>query len=141
MHARVFSAADPSSRSAAFERTIRFAGVPSLRSYLVGINYTGQGLNLAAPTQAQMAATLNLTERWYPTGELLVTGYQVLPFDVDMNANISDGCGNGFRTLLDRLEDLRGSSSDIYHGELPAGVNTGSVGGQKKRATSRMNNR
>jgi hypothetical protein len=129
LRARVFSASDPSSRSGLFERTVRFVNAPSVRVYLVGVNYTGQGLNLAAPTQAQMISSLNLTERLFPTGELLVTGYQVLPFNVDMNANISGGCGNGFSTLLDRLQDLRGSSSDIYYGELPAGVNTGSVGG------------
>jgi hypothetical protein len=129
LRARVFSASDPSSRSGLFERTVRFVNTPSVRVYLVGVNYTGQGMNLAAPTQAQVTASLNLTERLYPTGELLVTGYQVLPFNVDMNANISGGCGNGFSTLLDRLQDLRGNSSDIYYGELPAGVNTGSVGG------------
>jgi hypothetical protein len=129
LRARVFSASDPSSRSGLFERTVRFVNVPSVRTYLVGVNYTGQGLNLAAPSQAQVVATLNLTERLFPTGELLVTGYQVLPFNTDMNANISDGCGNGFRTLLDRLEDMRGNSSDIYYAELPAGVNTGNVGG------------
>jgi hypothetical protein len=129
IRARVFPSGTSSSRSGLFERTIRFVNMPSLRVYLVSINYTGQGLSLAAPTQVQITASLNLTERLYPTGELLVTGYQVLPFDVDMNANITSGCGNGFSTLLDRLQDLRGSSSDIYYGELPAGINTGSVGG------------
>jgi hypothetical protein len=129
LRARVFSASAPSSRSALFEKTIRFVNVPSVRIYLVGVNYTGQGLNLAAPTQAQLTSSLNFAERLYPTGEVLTTGYQVLPFNVDMKANISGGCGDGFGSLLDRLEDLRGSSSDIYYGELPAGVDTGSVGG------------
>jgi len=129
LRARVFPANNASSHSALFERTVRFVNMPSVHTYLVGVNYTGQGLNLSAPSQAQMTSSLNLTERLYPTGEVAVTGYQTLPFDTNMSANISGGCGNGFNTLLDRLDDLRGSSSDIYYGELPAGVNTGSVGG------------
>jgi hypothetical protein len=129
LRARVFSASDPSSRSALVERTIRFVNALPVRVYLVGVNYTGQGLNLAAPTEAQMTATLNLTERMFPTGEVQVTGYQPLTFGVDTNANISGGCGDGFSALLDRLQDLRGNSSDIYYGELPPGVNTGNVGG------------
>ena len=129
LRARVFSTADPTFRSAMYERTIRFVNAPSVRVYAVGVNYTGQGLSLAAPTSAQIASAFTLAERLYPTGEVLTTGYQVLPFSVDMNANISGGCGDGFSSLLDSLEDLRGSASDIYYGMLPSGVNTGSVGG------------
>lgn len=129
LRARVFPSSDPSSRSALFERTIRFVNVPSVRVYLVGVNYTGPGMSGGIPTQSDMTTTLNLTERLYPTGELLTTGYQVLDFDSNMNANIASGCSDGFNSLLDALQDLRGNSSDIYYAELPSGVNTGSVGG------------
>lgn len=129
LRARVFSANDPSSRSALFERTVQFVNVPSLRVYLVGVNFTGLGMNLPAPTQAQMTGTVNLTERMFPTGELLLTGYQVLPFSQNLNPNGASGCGSGFSALLDQLSDLQGNSSDVYYAELPAGVNTANVAG------------
>jgi hypothetical protein len=129
LRARVFPASDPASRSALFERTVHFVNVPPLRVYLVGVNFTGLGMNLAAPTQAQMTATLNLTERMFPTGELLVTGSQVLPFTRNLNPGGASGCGPGFSALLDQLNDLQGNSTDIYYAELPTGVNTGGVAG------------
>jgi hypothetical protein len=46
-----------------------------------------------------------------------------------MQANISDGCGSGYNSLLDTLRDMQGSSDDVYYGFLPNGFNGGSVGG------------
>jgi len=126
---RVFDAAAPASRSAAFTRTLRFEDVEPLRVFAVGVDYTGQGLNLPAPTQVAAAGTLGFVEVTYPVPEALLTGYTTIPFDVDMKADIADGCGDGFGELLDRLRDMRGSSSDVYYGFLPPGIDTGSVGG------------
>lgn len=136
VRARAFPAGNPASRSGLFERTIRFVAVPSLRVHLVGVRYTGQGLDLAAPDEAAMTQTLGLTERMWPTGEVRITGWQSMNYDRDMAADIANGCGDGFSGLLDRLQDMRGNSDDLYHAELPAGVDTGGVGGCGRRGVA-----
>lgn len=129
LRCRVFDAALPVQRSPLYSKTIRFRDVTPLRVYGVGVHYTGQGLNLAAPSDTDMINTLGFTRRTYPTGDVLLSGFSEIDFDVDMNANIANGCGHGFGELLDRLRDMRGDSDDLYYGLLPAGINTGSVGG------------
>ncbi len=126
----VFDSTSPDlQRSATFQRTIRFEDVAPLRIYGVGVHYTGQSMDLAAPTQTQVMQTFSFVESTYPVGEALLTGYSTIDFDEDMRANIDDGCGDGFGTLLDRLRDMRGSSTDIYYAVLPSGIDSGSVGG------------
>lgn len=125
----LFDAANHAQRSAAFEETLIFQEVTPLRVHGVGVHYTGQGLDLPAPTQADVVATMAFTEKIYPVGEVELTGYMTIDFDRDMRADISNGCGSGFGALLSRLRDLRGSSDDIYYALLPAGVDTGNVGG------------
>ena len=125
----VFDAADPSRPSASFERTLSFLDVAPLRLFAVGVHYTGQDLDLAAPTMNDFVSTMAFVETTYPVGEIDYTGYTTLDYGVDMRANIADGCGSGFNTLLDRLRDMRGDSGDVYYGLLPAGIDSGSVGG------------
>lgn len=125
----VFDSATPSLRSMAFRRTLRFIDVAPLSTYAVGINYTGQTPNLPAPSMADAIATLDMADRLFPFGEILVNGYTTINFGQNMNANIANGCGDGFLALLDTLRDLRGDSDDLYWAVLPTGVNTGSVGG------------
>lgn len=125
----VFDAATPADKSPAFNQTIRFADVAPLRVFGVGVHYTGEGLDLAAPTQAQVVGTLLFVQKTYPVGEIFLAGYSAINFSVNMVANISDGCGNGFNSLLDRLRDMRGSSNDVYCAVLPGGIDSGSVGG------------
>lgn len=129
LRCRVFDAASPAEKSPATEQTISFTGVAPLRLFGVAVHYTGQGLDLAAPSQAQVVSTMTFVEKTYPVGEVLLTGYSAIDFGTDLNANISDGCGRGFNALLDRLRDMRGSSTDVYYGILPSGINSGSVGG------------
>lgn len=130
LRCHVFDTIAPDQRSAVFQRTIRFDSVAPLRVYGIGVHYTGQGLDLPAPTQVQVLQTLTFAEQTYPVGEVLLTGYSTIDFAVDMNANVKSGCGGGFNTLLDRLQDMRGSSDDIYYGVLPGGgIDSGSVGG------------
>ncbi len=127
---RVFDAASPAEKSLAYSKSIRFDDRSSLRVYGVGVHYTGQGLDLAAPSQADVQSTMVFVEKVYPTGEVLLTGYTTIDFSDDMKADIADGCGDGFSSLLDRLRDLRGSSSDIYYAVLPSGgIDSGNVGG------------
>jgi hypothetical protein len=129
LRCRVFDQAAPLQRSEMFQRTIRFVDVAPLRLYSVGVHYTGQGLDLAAPTQANVVSTMSFVELTYPIGEVLLTGYSTIDFGVDMKADISDGCGDGFNELLDQLRDMRGDSSDVYYAVLPSGIDSGSVGG------------
>ncbi len=117
----IFDAADPSRRSPIFERTLRFVNVAPLRVFCVGVDYTGQGLNVAAPAQPAFTSTLSWVEKVYPVGEALLTGYTTLPFSTDMRVS-GDGCGDGWDGILDALRDMRGSSSDIYVGLLQGGA-------------------
>lgn len=129
LHCQAFDQASPTRRSPALQRTIRFSDVAPLRVYGVGVHYTGQGLDLAAPTQADVLSTLSFAETTYPVGEVELTGYLVHDFDRDMKADIDDGCGDGFGALLDDLRDMRGGSTDVYYAVLPGGIDSGSVGG------------
>lgn len=125
----VFDNAMPAQRSTAFRRTLQFIEVIPLSTFSVGVHYLGQGLNLAAPSLMDAINTLGMASRLFPVGEILVNGYTTIDFNEDMNANIADGCGDGFNDLLDVLRDLRGDSEDLYWAVLPSGINTGSVGG------------
>jgi len=122
----------PASRSARYTRTLTFTPVDPLNLYLVGINYQAVMPNLPAPTQAAIAATIVSLIQTYPVGDVIQTGYTTLNFSESVTGNVANGCGDGLNDLLDRLDDLRGSSGDIYLGSLPAGIlNTpgNSVGG------------
>ena len=77
---RVFDASIPGQKSGALHRTLRFVRVNPLRVYAVGINYTGAGLNLAPPVEADFATTFDYTRRIWPTGDLLFSGYTTLEF-------------------------------------------------------------
>jgi Peptidase M66 len=125
----LFDVANPAVHSQSAIRTIRFEALQPLSVFGVGVHYTGQNLNLTAPSQTDLVNTLGFVESVFPVGEALITGFTTIDFDADMQANIANGCGDGFNHLLDVLRDLRGDSSDIYYGLLPNGINSGSVGG------------
>jgi hypothetical protein len=122
---QVWDAAAPDSKSGAFSRTLTFTEVDPLNVYLVGVsNQPPGGAALAAPTQADISTTLIKTSKMYPVGEVNQIGYAPLAFNetVTSTSPVTSGCGNGLNDLLDRLNDLRGGSSDIYLGTLPAGL-------------------
>jgi hypothetical protein len=126
---RVFDASDSGQSSGLSAESIRFANRTPLRLFGVGVHYTGQGMDLAAPTQAQVVSTMSFVEKVFPIGEVLLTGYTTIDFSDDMKADINDGCGDGFNELLDRMRDMRGSSTDVYYAVVPSGVDSGNVGG------------
>lgn len=131
LRCRVFDQLNPSPASRKFERTIYFDNRVPLNLYAVGVHYTGQSLDLAAPTLTDIISTdaFSKMEVVYPVPEVLITGYTEIEFNKDMKADINDGCGDGYSSLLDTLRDMQGSSNDVYYGFLPNGFDGGSVGG------------
>src|SRR6266540_1650192 len=126
---RVFDVASPTKQSRLSERTLYFEEREPLRLFGVSVHYTGQSLDLAAPTQSDFINTVDFVEKVYPIPEAFMTGFTTIDFNEDMKADIKDGCGDGFNSLLDTLRDMRGDSTDVYYGLLPAGIDSGSVGG------------
>jgi hypothetical protein len=126
---RVFDTAAPGQKSAPVQRTLRFVRVNPLRVYAVGINYTGAGLNLPAPVEADFATTFDYTRRVWPTGDVLFSGYTTLEFDESLAGTASEGCGDGFNSLLDDLRDIKGDTDDLVYGLLPNGTPLTGVGG------------
>ena len=125
----VFDQASPARRSSAFMRTLRFVDVNPMRVQVIGINYTGAGLNLAAPTLADFDSTFDYVRRVWPTGQIISSSYNTLQFSEDLSGVASQGCGNGFNALLDQLRDFRGNSDDLVYGLLPTGTPLTGVGG------------
>ena len=122
---QVWDAMAPNSKSAMFSRTLTFTEVDPLNIYLVGVsNNPPGGTILAAPTQSTVATTLIKLAKMYPVGTVNQIGYATLTFNetVTSTSPVTSGCGNGMNDLLDRLNDLRGGSDDIYLGTLPAGL-------------------
>jgi hypothetical protein len=125
----VFDQAAPGSRSAAFTRTLVFVPVAPLNIFLVGVTLTSPAL--PAPTQAQISASLSMVTSTYPRGDIIQTGFSTITNNgVFTGPAPSSGCGSGWDNLVDALQDLRGGSTDVYYGSLPAGlVCVASVGG------------
>ncbi|MDR3508064.1 MAG: hypothetical protein P4L64_09225 [Caulobacteraceae bacterium] len=119
---QLWDQANPTSKSSIFSRTVVFADLPALNMFVVGINYTAQTPNLPAPTQAAFTGNgFAYLQKVYPQGTINQTGYSAITFGEDVNFTIGSqgGCGNGMSDLLDQMDDLRGSSSDIYMAVLP----------------------
>jgi hypothetical protein len=125
----VFDQARPEQRSASFLRTLQFVEVNPLRIYGVGINYTGDGMNLPAPSFAALDATFDFTRKVWPTGEILSSGFTTLTFGQNLAGNAADGCGSGFSALLAALRDIKGDTDDLVYGVLPLGTPLTGVGG------------
>ncbi|MEP7253786.1 MAG: hypothetical protein ABI683_15440 [Ginsengibacter sp.] len=129
---KVFDSSNTTFPSRTFQRSIIFQEHEPVRMHAVAVHYTGQGLDLAEPTLAQITGdpAFSFMEVVYPVPEVLITGYATLDYSEDMRqANIQDGCGDGYSHLLDKLRDLRGGSSDAYFGFMPNGFDGGQVGG------------
>jgi hypothetical protein len=123
--AHVFDAADPTQRSAGVSRSKRFADAEPARLFVIGVNYTGQGLNLPAPTLATFLNDVGLLESTFPVPYVLITGYTTIQ-DFSEDVKASSPCGPGLVELNKLIADLKGDSEDIYIGAVPAGANFGS---------------
>ncbi len=129
LRARANSSADPTQRSAVFERTIRFVDVAPLRLHLVGVEDASVDPPRTAPSYMDMRTLLARAEQWYPYGEIADTGYEVLRTTYNYEGNVAQEEPAGWDDLLDDLSDLRGDSPEIYVAQLPNGTPTGDVGG------------
>jgi hypothetical protein len=111
--------------------TAHFDAVPLPRIYGVLINYTGLGLNIAAPTPTNLINTFGLVTKTYPISGINFTGFQVATFNGDLRDERGAGCGFGWSQLLSLLSNMRAMSgrTDAYVGLLPTGVPTGRWGG------------
>jgi len=128
MTCRVFDQADPSQSSRSFTRTLVFTRVEPLNVFLVGVQTQQPAAN--APTQAAVANAFSLLLKTYPRGLVQFTGFNNITLTPPIAGLMSSsGCGAGWRTLLDKLRDLKGGSSDVYFGGLPAGIATAGVVG------------
>jgi hypothetical protein len=118
---QVWDAVDPLTKSAVFTRTLNFHPVVPLDIFVLGVHYTAQSLDLAAPSQADIVNAMGRLRSTYPVGDVSINGYSTLDFNEDVNYTItaSGGCGDGMSHLLNKLDDMKGGSSDIYAGFLP----------------------
>ena len=118
----------PGYTSGQFQNTLKFTQVLPLRVHGVGIHYIGKGLDVPAPTVSQLRTTLFDVSRLYPTGQIFITGFDVIDYEGDFQDMSGDGCGSGWDALLDRLRGMQGDSGDVYYGLVPLSVPSGAGG-------------
>ena len=106
--------------SGAFTRSITFTAVGPLQLFLVGVGMTTPAT--PAPSEASVVGSLALLRKVYPRGDIEQSGFTTITLENSITGCPTSGCGDGFEELTDSLGDLRGDSSDIYFGGLPAGV-------------------
>jgi hypothetical protein len=121
MQIEVFDVAQPSPRSTPFARTLRFVDVTPLQVHAIAVHYTGQGLNLPAPSVNDVAGALDFTERIYPVGEVALAGYQTQDYGSDLKPSDDGDDTPGFDGILDMLLDLRGGGDELFVALLPQG--------------------
>jgi hypothetical protein len=110
----------------------RFEPAPTFRVHGVLVHYTGNGMDLPAPTALDLAATLEYVLRTYPIGRIEFDDCTEIELDKNLRTP-GGGCGPGFEGrggLMEILADFDDSSShtSIHVGLIPAGAIM-SVGG------------
>jgi hypothetical protein len=116
-----FDAANPTPRSASFARTLRFIDATPLEVHAVAIHYTGQSLDLPAPSMSDVLGALDFTERVYPVGQTMLGGYQAQDYSRDLKPSDDGQDTPGYDGILDMLEDLRGGGNELFVALLPQG--------------------
>jgi hypothetical protein len=110
----------------------RFEPAPTFRVHGVLVHYTGDGMDLPAPTGLDLAATLEYVLRTYPIGRIEFDDCTEIELDKSLRTP-GGGCGPGFEGpggLMEILADFDDSSShtSIHVGLIPSGAIM-SVGG------------
>jgi hypothetical protein len=106
------------------EETYSFTESRPLRLHLYGIHYLGKGLDIPAPSIAEVLATLTFVRRTYPVPAVEVASFDTIDFSGDLTDSTGPGCGRGWNTLLLLLHRLRAASAsaDPHYALLPGGV-------------------
>ncbi|TLS40506.1 hypothetical protein FE633_41185 [Streptomyces montanus] len=109
--------------------TLTFTAVPRPRVHAVLLHYTGLGLDIPAPTDADVADTLSKVVRMYPISGFNYTGFTVHNFAGNLTLATGGGCTQGWNELIGRLWTLRmlSGTTDVYMGLLPHGVPSAGV--------------
>ena len=84
----------------------RFYPVPTFRVHGVLVHYTGDGMNLAAPTGLDLAATLDYVVRTYPVARIEFEDCTEIDFGLNLRTP-GGGCGPGFEGPGGLMEILR----------------------------------
>jgi hypothetical protein len=110
----------------------RFVPAPTFRVHGVLVHYTGDGMDLPAPTGLDLAATLEYVLRTYPIGRIEFDDCTEIELDKNLRTP-GGGCGPGFEGpggLMEILADFDDSSdrTSIHVGLIPSGAIM-SVGG------------
>jgi hypothetical protein len=110
----------------------RFTPVPTFRVRGVLIHYTGDGMDLPAPTGLDLARSLEASLQMYPVGSVEFAECIVQDFGLNL-ATPGAGCGPGWEGpggLMMVLRDLEAATDDrdIYVGLIPRQARL-SVGG------------
>lgn len=136
LKAKIFNRFDISQFSSDFNKSIFFETFPSLPIIAIGVEYTGDDVNdgateseLTAPTLNDFIDVFEFTEKVYPIPQVVITNYDTIEYDKEIDSDISSGGCDKFGNLLDAIDDFRGDSDDIVYGMVNSGVKTGSVGG------------
>ena len=103
----------------------RFDPVPTFRVRAVLIHYTGDGMDIPAPSGLDFAQTFDYVLRTYPIGRLEFSDCVEVEYDGDLSAP-GGGCGPGWGGLLELLYKMAALSddNDIYVALVPRNVNS-----------------
>jgi hypothetical protein len=85
----------------------RFEPVPTFRVHGVLVHYTGDGMDLVAPSGLDLAATLEYVMRTYPIGRIEFDDCTEIEFDKNLRTP-GGGCGPGFEGPGGLMEILAG---------------------------------
>ncbi len=110
----------------------RFEPAPTFLVHGVLVHYTGDGMNLPAPSGLDLAATLEYVLRTYPIGRIEFDDCTEIELDKNLRTP-GGGCGPGFEGpsgLMEILADFNDSSDHtaIHVGLIPSRAITSAAG-------------
>ena len=81
--------------------------------HAVAIHYTGQSLDLPAPSVSDVVGALDFTERVYPVGQAILGGYQMLDYSRDLKPS-DDGNDSRASTAYSMYLKTCGAAATSY---------------------------